>query len=119
MRCMWRAGIGGTDSGTAMQGPSQPVQRLEWWNFTAPSGAELKEHEEYDRRWRRCPPPPPGRLCKGSASTVVQRCTLLQDASSEEKRGARGNAAVLHVGGGGGWGGCHPGLLRRLVGAEC
>lgn len=53
MRCMWRAGIGGTDAGTVMEGPLQLVDRLEWWDFRASSSLDMMQHEDFDRGWRR------------------------------------------------------------------
>lgn len=53
MRCMWRAGVGGTDAGTVMEGPLQPVDRLEWWDFRASSSLDMMQHEDFDRGWRR------------------------------------------------------------------
>lgn len=52
-RCLWRAGIGITDTGTAMEGPHQPVTRLEWWNFTAMSPADFDSHSDFDLSWLR------------------------------------------------------------------
>jgi hypothetical protein len=37
-----------------MEGPFQPVTRLEWWNFTATTAADFESHSEFDRCWRRC-----------------------------------------------------------------
>lgn len=52
-RCLWLLGIGITDTGTAMEGPFQPVTKLEWWNFTAKSPADFKALWKYEGSWER------------------------------------------------------------------
>ena len=42
-----------TDTGTALEGPYQAVDRLEYWSFNATSKQDFMQHSEYDRTWRR------------------------------------------------------------------
>jgi len=52
-RCLWTAGYGVTDTGTALEGPHQRVDRLEYWAFNATNKRDFMQFSEYDRTWRR------------------------------------------------------------------